>query len=165
MRKNLTREVQIRCKTKTKQSVMDALLTASAFDVPKALIDSESQRMAEQMREQMVSQGMNAKDAPFPVELFREGATRRVRLGLLVGEVVRAQQLQANEVQLRVLLGEMAESYEKPEEFIRWTLSQADRRAEAEAIVTEDNVVEWVLAAAKVQTKAVGVEELMKEAS
>jgi trigger factor len=88
-----------------------------------------------------------------------------VRLGLLVSEIVRAQQLQANEVQLRVLLGEMAESYEKPEEFIRWTLSQADRRAEAEAIVTEDNVVEWVLAAARVQTKAVSVEELMKEAS
>ncbi len=165
VRKNLTREVQIRCKTKTKQSVMDALLTASAFDVPKALIDGESQRMADQMREQMVSQGMNAKDAPFPVELFREGATRRVRLGLLVSEIVRAQKLQANEVQLRVLLGEMAESYEKPEEFIRWTLSQADRRAEAEAIVTEDNVVEWVLAAARVQTKAVSVEELMKEAS
>ena len=165
VQKNLAREVQGRCKTKTKQSVMDALLAASSFEVPKALVDGESERVANQMRQQMASQGMNVKDAPFPMELFKEGATRRVRLGLLVGELVRAHQLQANEVQLRVMLGEMAESYEQPEEFIRWTLGHAERRAEVEAIVTEDNVVDWVLSAAKVEDKQVGVEELMKEAS
>jgi trigger factor len=106
---------------------------------------------------------MNVKDAPIPAELFTEQATKRVRLGLLVGAIVRAENLQATEAQVRAMLAEMAESYEKPEEFIRWTLSNPERRAEAEAVVVEDNVVAWVQAGAKVSTKTLTVDELMKE--
>jgi len=163
--KNLRREVASRCKSKTKQSVMDALLASAFFDVPKALIDSEAQRMADQMRHQMEAEGMQVKGLPFSADLFKDQAAKRVRLGLMVGEVIKSKQLQANEVQLRVMLGEIAESYEKPEEFIKWTLGDAQRRAEAEALVVEDNVVNWVLESAKVEDKTVGVEELMKEAN
>lgn len=161
--KNLRREVSGRCKAKTKQAAMDALLASSAFDVPKALVQSEAQRMADGMRQDMSSRGMNVKDAPIPAELFTEQATKRVRLGLLVGAIVRAENLQATEAQVRAMLAEMAESYEKPEEFIRWTLSNPERRAEAEAVVVEDNVVAWVQAGAKVSTKTLTVDELMKE--
>ena len=161
--KNLKREVSGRCKAKTKQAAMDALMTVSTFDVPKALVQSESQRMADGMRQDMVSRGMNVKDAPIPAELFAEQATKRVRLGLLVGAIVRAENLQATEEQVRAMLTEMAESYEKPEEFIRWTLSNPERRAEAEAVVIEDNVVNWASQGAKTTTKSMTVDELMKE--
>ena len=161
--KNLKREVSGRCKAKTKQAAMDALMGVSAFDVPKALVQSESQRMADGMRQDMVSRGMNVKDAPIPAELFAEQATKRVRLGLLVGAIVRAENLQATEDQVRAMLAEMAESYEKPEEFIRWTLSNPERRAEAEAVVIEDNVVNWASQGAKITTKSMTVDELMKE--
>lgn len=161
--KNLKREVSGRCKAKTKQAAMDALMVVSSFDVPKALVQSESQRMADGMRQDMVSRGMNVKDAPIPAELFAEQATKRVRLGLLVGAIVRAENLQATEDQVRAMLSEMAESYEKPEEFIRWTLSNPERRAEAEAVVIEDNVVNWAAQGAKTTTKSVTVDELMKE--
>ncbi|MGA1336124.1 MAG: trigger factor, partial [Burkholderiaceae bacterium] len=161
--KNLKREVSGRCKAKTKQAAMDALMAVSTFDVPKALVQSESQRMADGMRQDMVSRGMNVKDAPIPAELFAEQATKRVRLGLLVGAIVRAENLQATEEQVRAMLAEMAESYEKPEEFIRWTLSNPERRAEAEAVVIEDNVVNWASQGAKTTTKSMTVDELMKE--
>jgi trigger factor len=161
--KNLKREVSGRCKAKTKQAAMDALMAVSAFDVPKALVQSESQRMADGMRQDMVSRGMNVKDAPIPAELFAEQATKRVRLGLLVGAIVRAEKLQSTEEQVRAMLAEMAESYEKPEEFIRWTLSNPERRAEAEAVVIEDNVVNWASQGAKTTVKAMTVDELMKE--
>jgi len=163
VQKNLEREVSGRCKAKTKQAVMDALLASASFEVPQALVQSESQRLADQMRQDMASRGMNVKDAPIPAELFAEQAIKRVRLGLLVGEIVRSQGLQANDAQVRGLLGDMAESYEKPEEFVRWTLSNPERRAEAEAVVVEDNVVIWALEAAQVQAVSISVEDLMKE--
>jgi trigger factor len=163
VQKNLEREVSGRCKAKTKQAVMDALLATASFEVPKALVQGESQRLADQMRQDMASRGMNVKDAPIPAELFTEQATKRVRLGLLVGEIVRSQGLQANDTQVRALLSDMAESYEKPEEFVRWTLSNAERRAEAEAVVVEDNVVRWALESAQVQDITISVEALMKE--
>jgi trigger factor len=144
---------------------MDALLATASFDVPKALVQSEAQRLADQMRQDMASRGMNVKDAPIPVELFTEQATKRVRLGLLVGEVVRSQSLHASEEQVHALLAEMAESYEKPEEFVRWTMSNPERRAEAEAVVIEDNVVRWALELAKVESVQISVENLMKEAA
>jgi trigger factor len=165
VKKNLEREVAGRCKAKTKQAVMDALLAQAFFDVPKALVQSESQRLADQMRQDMASRGMNVKDAPIPPELFAEQAAKRVRLGLLVGEIVRSQGLQASESQVHDLLSEMAESYEKPQEFIRWTMSNPERRAEAESVVIEDNVVTWTMDQARVESRTISVEELMKEAA
>lgn len=161
--KNLRREVEGRCKAKTKEAVMDVLTDAVSFDVPKALVESESQRMADQMREDMASRGMNVKDAPIPPDLFQDQAAKRVRLGLLVGEIVRSQALRPTEEQVRALVAEMAESYEKPEEFVRWTLSHRERRAEAEAVVIEDNVVVWAFETAQVEIKSLTVDELMKE--
>ena len=165
VKKNLEREVAGRCKAKTKQAVMDALLAQAFFDVPKALVQSESQRLADQMRQDMASRGMNVKDAPIPPELFAEQAAKRVRLGLLVGEIVRSQGLQASESQVHDLLSEMAESYEKPQEFIHWTMSNPERRAEAESVVIEDNVVTWTMDQARVESRTISVEELMKEAA
>lgn len=163
VRANLERETRARCKAKTKGSVMDALAAAAVFDVPQALVMQEAQRMAEQMQKDFESRGMNTKGMQMPVELFKDQAQKRVHLGLLVGEVVKKQKLQATEEQIRTFLGEMAQSYESPEKFVEWAMSQRDRRAEVEAVVIEDNVVEWVLAAAKVEEKATNTRELMQE--
>lgn len=119
--------------------------------------------MAEQMRRDFEQRGMNAKNMPLPVELFRDQAQQRVHLGLLVGEVVKKQKLQATEEQIRAFLSDMAQSYESPEKFVEWAMSQRDRRAEVEAVVIEDNVVAWVLAAAKVETATSNTRELMQE--
>jgi trigger factor len=162
--KNLRREVGARAKNKGKRSVMDALLAQATFEVPQALVDAEAQRMAEEMRDDMGRRGMNVKDAPLPPELFKEPATKRVRLGLLVGEIVKVQKLQPAEEAVKSMLQEMGQSYENPEEFVRWAMSNQQRRAEAEAVVLEDNVVAWVLQAAKVEQKTLDVESLMKEA-
>ncbi|MFM1881361.1 MAG: hypothetical protein RLZZ344_1595 [Pseudomonadota bacterium] len=163
--KNLRREIKARAKNKGKRSVMEALLAQATFEVPKALIDAESQRMAEDMRNDMASRGMNVKDAPFPPELFNEQAIKRVRLGLLVGEIVKEQKLQPSEEAVKGMLEEMGQSYENPEEFVRWAMSNPQRRAEAEAVVLEDNVVSWVLQSATVQSKSMDVETLMKESN
>lgn len=162
--KNLRREVAVRAKAKTKQSVMDALTSAATFDVPKALVQQESERLAEQMREDMRARGMKVDKAPFPAELFAAQAEKRVRLGLLVGDIVRQQNLQATAEEVRALLLETAQSYEDPEEFVEWTLSQSERRAEAQAVAIEDKVVAWVLAGAQVEILNTSVVDLLKPA-
>jgi trigger factor len=165
VRKNLAREVASRCKNKTKTAVMDALGAMSTFDLPKSLVSSESQRLAESTRQDLAARGMNVKEAPIPAELFEDQAKKRVRLGLLVGEIVKSKSLHPTEAQVKALVEDMASAYEKPEAFVNWFMTQPNQRAEAEAVVIEDNVVTWVLSNAKVVEESVTVEGLMADGS
>jgi len=112
----------------------------------------------------MTARGMNMKDVPIPADLFTEQATRRVKLGLLVGEIVRIKELRPTEAQIRSFVEELGSAYEKPDAFVNWFLDQPKQRAEAEAVVIEDNVVTWALSQAKVVDNPMTVEALMADA-
>ena len=162
IRRNLEREVKFRVLARNKSSVMDALLTVAELDVPKALVAGEVERMTESARADLKKRGVkDAENAPIPAEIFQPQAERRVRLGLVVGELVRANNLQARPDQLQAHIEEMAQSYEKPSEVVRWYLGDRQRMAEVEAVVIENNVADFVLGKAKVVDKAVPFDELM----
>jgi trigger factor len=162
IRANLEREVKARAHARTKGSVMDALATASTFDVPKALINNDVETRIAAAREDLKSRGVpNADTMPIPAEAFATESERRVRLGLIVGELVKAENLQATPEQVRTRIEDFSKNYEKPEEVVRYYLTNRERVAEVEAIVLEDNVVEHVLGKAKVESKSVGFDELM----
>jgi trigger factor len=162
VRKNLEREVKFRVQARNKSSVMDALVKAAELEVPKALVAGEVERMIQDMRADLKKRGMKDADtAPIPPEMFQAQAERRVRLGLVVGELVRSQNLQAKPDQLQAHIEELSQSYEKPAEVMRWYLSDRQRMAEVEAVVVENNVANHVLEKAKVTPKAVPFDELM----
>ncbi len=161
IKNNLGREVASRLKARTKDQAMAALLATSSFDVPKSLVESEKQRLAEGARSDLIARGMAAKDAPLPLDLFAPEAERRVRLGLLLGEVVRANNLQSRPDQIRKLVEEIAQSYEKPQDVINWYLSDRKRLADLETVALEDNVTNWVLQRAKVVDTPIEFDELM----
>ena len=161
IRTNLEREVASRLRARSKDSVMAGLLTAASFEVPKSLVEGEKQRLAEMARNDLVSRGVSAQEAPLPLDLFQPQAERRVRLGLLLGEVVRANGLQPRPDQIRKLVEEMAQSYERPQEVINWYLSDRKRLGELESVALEDNVTSWVLERAKVVETTVAFDELM----
>jgi trigger factor len=96
--------------------------------------------------------------------VFRPQAERRVRLGLVVAELVRANELQAKPEQLKAHVEELAASYEKPAEVVRWYFGDQNRLAEVEGVVIENNVTEFVLSKAKVTEKSVSFDELMGQA-
>ncbi|RJF98453.1 trigger factor [Noviherbaspirillum saxi] len=158
---NLEREVNGRAKSQTKDSVMNALIAASELDVPKALVDQDVERLIEMARQDMAQRGMNVKDMPFPPELFTSQAERRVRLGLILAEVVKANKLEATQDQVKSQVEEFAQSYEDPQQVLKFYFSDRRRLAEVEALVLEENVVNYVLGKAKVAEKAVGFDELM----
>ena len=162
IKKNLDREVKFRVLARNKSAVMDALVASSELDVPKALVDSEVERMVEAAREDLKKRGIKDADKfPIPAETFQPQAERRVRLGLVVAELVRANNLQARPDQLQAHIEEMAQSYEKPAEVVRWYLGDRQRLAEVEGIVIENNVTEFVLKSAKVNDKVIPFDELM----
>ena len=158
---NLEREVGTRAKGKTKDSVMGALIKVSELDLPKALVDQEVQRLIESTRQDMAQRGMNVKEMPFPPELFSAQAERRVRLGLILAELVKANNLQATPEQVKAQVEDFAQSYEDPKQVLKYYYSDRRRLAEVEALVLEENVVTYVLSQAKVISKSVAFDELM----
>ncbi|MDH5209062.1 MAG: trigger factor [Burkholderiaceae bacterium] len=161
IRANLEREVASRLRARTKDSVMAGLLTVATFEIPKSLVEAEKQRLGESARNDLVARGVAAKEAPLPLDLFAPQAERRVRLGLLLGEVVRKNGLQPRPDHIRKLVEEMAQSYERPQEVINWYLSDRKRLGELENVALEDNVTNWVLERSKVVDAPVAFDELM----
>ena len=158
---NLQREVSGRVKARNKDSVMDALIKVAELEVPKALIAQDSDRLAEMTRQDMAQRGMNVKDVPFPAELFAEKAERRVRLGLILSQLVGDNKLQATPEQVKAQIEDFAQSYEDPREVLKYYYSDRRRLGEIEALVLEENVVTYVLGLSKVTSKAVAFDELM----
>ncbi len=161
IKENLEREVRGRVKAKTKDSVMNALVAAVTFDLPRALVEQDTERLAEMTRQDMAQRGMKVNDVPFPKELFVPQAERRVRLGLILAELVKSNNLQATAEQIKAQVEDFAQSYEDPQQVVKYYYSDRNRLAEVEALVLEDNVVNYVLAKAKVAVKELAFDELM----
>jgi trigger factor len=160
---NLEREVKIRLKNRVKDQVMQALIDATKIEVPRALVETEIQRLQAQARQDLAARGIPVKDdMPIPAEVFEKQAQHRVNLGLILAEVVRAHNLHAKPEQVRAVVDEQAQSYEHPEEVVKWFYQSPERLRDIESMVLEDNVVAWVLAAAKVEDKAIAFDELME---
>ncbi len=162
IKKNLEREVKFRLMSRNKQAAMDALISKAELDLPNATVQAEVERLVEGARADLKQRGVKDFDkAPIPEDLFRAQAERRVRLGLAVAELVRANQLQAKAEQLKSHIDELAASYEKPADVVRWYYSDNKRMSEVESIVIENNVTEFILAKAKISEKTIAFDELM----
>ena len=162
IRANLEREVSNRTQARTKASVMDALAGAASFDVPKSLVNDDAEKRIAAAREDLKQRGVpNADTLPIPADAFTSESERRVRLGLLISELIQSEGLKVKPEQIRGKIEEFAQSYERPEEVIRYYISDKARLAEVEAIVLEDNVVQHVLSKAKVAEEKVSFDDLM----
>jgi trigger factor len=156
---NLEREVKRRVQTRVKEQVMSLLSDKSELEVPKALVAMEAQRILQQTQQDTAGRGL--KELPLPADMFSEQATRRVRLGIILAEVVKAQGLFAKPEQVRALVEELAQSYEEPEQVVSWYFESPDRLQEVESLALEENVVAWVMSQARVEDVATSFDDLM----
>jgi trigger factor len=162
IRTNLEREVKFRLLARNKQAAMDALASSAELDLPNSSVQSEINRMIEGARADLKQRGVKDADkAAIPDDIFRAQAERRVRLGLVVAELVRSNALQATPDQIKAHIDELAASYEKPADVVRWYYGDNQRMAEVEAIVIESNVTDFVLGKVKVTEKLISFDELM----
>ncbi len=158
---NLRLELKRKIDAKLKEQALAALRQHASFAVPKVLVEQEAQRMARQMAENLQQQGMKAEDVKLTPDMFRANAEERVALGLVLAEVVRTHGLQAKPDQVMALVQETAQTFEHPEAVVRWHYEKAERLNEFEALAVERNVVDWVLARARVGEKATSFRDLM----
>lgn len=165
VRSNLEREVKKRLEARVKHQVMEALLAANPIPVPRSLVEDEAKRMAQKALQDMQGRGFMAQNMPIEASWFTSEAERRVRLGLVMAEMVRAHSVEAKPEQVRAIVEDFAESFEQPQDVVRWYYSQPERMAEAEALALENNVVAWVLSQAQVNEKVVDFDELMGKSS
>ena len=164
VQKNLAREVKVRLLSRNKQAVMDALIASAELDLPTTAVQSEITRLMEGTRADLKQRGMKDADTtPMPDDIFRPQAERRVRLGLVVAELVRTNDLQAKPEQIKAHIEELAASYEKPADVMRWYYGDKNRLAEVEAVVMENNVTDFVLARAKVSEQSISFDDLMAQ--
>lgn len=162
IRDNIGREAQRRVKERNKESAMNVLLKVAQLELPNALLEHESERLMQQTMQDMEARGVRIpKGMPMPKDLFAERASKRVKLGLILAELVKKHELQAKPEQVKALIDEYAQSYERPEEVVRWYHADPSRMQDVENLVLEDNVVAWVMAGAKVSDQAATLNELM----
>jgi len=162
IRGNLEREVKFRLLGRNKQAALDALVANAELDLPQSIVQAELDRMVQGAREELKQRGIKDADkAPIPEDVFKPQAERRVRMGLVVSELVRQQGLQATPDQIKAHVEELSASYEKPSEVQRWYYSDNSRMAEVEGIVIEQNVTNYLLSLAKVTEKTISFDELM----
>jgi len=164
VRANVEREVKKRVDARLKQQALQALIDTTPLELPKSLVEQESQQLLERAVADLQSRGMKPEQLPqlnLQPAAFAETAKRRVALGLIIGELARTEGLQPKPAEVRAMVEQEAQTYESPAEVVKWFYMQPQRLSEMEGAALEANVVKWVLSKAKVADKDIAFDELM----
>ena len=166
VRTNIEREVAKRVEARVKAQALQALLDATPLELPKSLVGMEAQQLVERAAADLQARGMKPEQIPaLSPAAFEDTAKRRVALGLVIGELARAESLQPKPAEVRALVEQEAQTYESPAEVVKWFYMQPQRLSEMEGVALEANVVKWALSKAKVVDKPVPFDELMGSAT
>lgn len=161
VKKNMERELDQAVKTKVKNQVMDGLVEQNEVDIPAALVDEEIDRMRQQAVQQFGGgQGFDPKS--LPAEMFQDQAKKRVHVGLIVAEIIKSNELTADEEKVDAMLNEMASVYQEPQQVIDWYKNNPEQLNQLKAVVLEEQVVEKVLDSAKVEEKEMSYQDAVK---
>jgi len=164
VRANVEREVKKRVDARLKQQALQALIDTTPLELPKSLVEQESQQLLERAVADLQSRGMKPEQLPqlnLQPAAFAETAKRRVALGLIIGELARSEGLQPKPAEVRAMVEQEAQTYESPAEVVKWFYMQPQRLSEMEGAALEANVVKWVLSKAKAADKDIAFDELM----
>ena len=162
IRENMERELRDTIRTRMKNDAMDALLAHHELELPKALVEDESKRLMEQTRQNLVRQGAGSPTLQLQPALFEDQARRRVALGLLLAEIVKANDMIADPEKVRGRVASIASAYQDPEQVMSWYYADKQRLAEIESLVMEDEVVDWIVEHAKVNDEKTTFDAIMK---
>ena len=168
VRKNMDREVKNGLRNQVKSATFDALVAANDVEIPSAMlaqeIDRQRQQMSQQFTQQFGAQGAQSFDSSMlPDDLFKEQAEKAVKLGVLVSKVLADAKIEVDPARVEAYIDDMASSYEDPTEVIEYFKNDKQQRAQIEAVVLEDQIVDHILASAKVTDTAISYEDLLKE--
>jgi trigger factor len=158
---NLEREVKRRTQARIKEACMEILQANAEVELPRSLVSLEIERLRNQMLSDIQARGGQVKEDRISADMFKDQAERRVRLGLIIAEIVQKHDLGARPEQVRELVDEAAQSYEDPQEVVQWYYQDPERLQELESLALEDNVVAWVVSQVQAADEVMKFDELM----
>jgi len=161
VRNNMDRELEQALRSKLKSSVMDALYEKIQLTVPNTLVDMEVDSLMKPYIETAKRQKMKLEDLKLPRDVFEEQAKRRVALGLILGEIIQKNAIKLDSNKVRSTIEDLARSYERPDDVINWYYSDESRLTDVQQMVLEDQVIEWLVARAKVSDETVNFNDVM----
>lgn len=163
IRENMDRELERRVSAMNREHIFNKLMEANSIDLPKALVDNEIENLKHDMYHRLFGHEHhdNEKIPDFPRALFEDQARKRVHLGLLFAEYVKAHEIIADEERVDAMIEKFANAYENPNELREWYRGNSERRSEVESLVTEEMVAEKISAAAKLINKEMSYNEVM----
>ncbi|MFV1982480.1 MAG: trigger factor [Thiohalomonadales bacterium] len=162
---NMLLELSKKIHSELKASVMDKIIELNKLELPKALVDSESKALVQQMQSNLTQQGMKPDEMKLDPSMFTGQAERRVALGLILSEIVKQNDLKADLDSVKKAISKIAEPYDHPEEVVKWYYSDKNRLAEVESLVLEDKVVDWVMNLAEVSETTKSFKDVMQPKS
>lgn len=161
IRSNMEREVKQKTSTRIKEQVMDALLEANGINVPRAMVENESKALKQQAEAQMAQAGQ-ASSLDLPLNIFEGQAERRVKLGILISEIVKEHNIEVDQARVDGMIEENASTYENPQEIIDWYKENPEQRGAIENVVMEDQVVDWILEQVQTEEENLSFDDLLE---
>lgn len=161
IKQSLEQEVDKRIKARVKESVFQALVDETSFELPKAIVSAETNRLMQVAAQNLRQRGVDPAQVPMEPSVFETQAQRNAKLRMVLTELVNSNNLQASADQVRAMVDSFAQSFERPDELVSWYYADVKRLDEPAALATEENVVAWVLDKAKVTNKKIKFDELM----
>lgn len=160
VRENMERELRQKIKSRTKEQVMDALLGVHDIQVPQAMISKEAMALKQQTQQDMAQSGQQS-NVDLPLSVFEPQAERRIKLGLIIGEIIRRAEIEPDQSRVDEAIAEQAATFEEPQEIIDWYANNPQARSSVENVVMEDQAVDWILEQARVEEEALSFDELV----
>ena len=160
VRKNMERELNQAIKSKLKNALFEGLASINEVEVPSALVDQEVDALRKQAAQQFGGQGFDASQ--LPAELFQDEAKKRAKLGLLISEVIKKDDLKVDDDRVRAFLEDMAQAYQEPQQVIDFYLKNKEQLAQVQSAVLEEQVVDKLLESAQVTEVTLGYEDAIK---
>ncbi len=163
VKENMTRELSQALKQKRKQGTLDALVANNDVSLPESLVESEAQRMAQDMESKFSAQGIDVASMNLSAEGFKDQASERVKLGLLLSEVISKNEMEADGERVEEAIGELAATYEDPSAVVEWVHNSPEQMQAIQSNVLEEQVVDWLLEqdGVSVETEAVSFNDIM----
>ena len=165
VKSNMERELALGLKEKLKKSALDELYEKIEVEVPKVLIDEEVKNVMKPYEANAKQQNMSLADLNLPTDMFEEQAKRRVVLGLLLGEIIKNNEIKVDDAKVLTTIEDMSNSYERPQDVIDWYFSDETRLNEVKQMVLEDQTVEWIVDQAQVTEEVISFNDVMDKQS
>lgn len=165
IKESMTKELQRAVESKNRTVVLDALQEVVDVEIPKSLMEQEVKSLMDRAVQNIQQQGMNPADVNIEAEHFQEEAKKRVKLGLILGDVIKVNKLEATDDEVNAYIAEQASSYEDPAEVISWYSENPGAKSEIRAILVEGKVATKILAEAKVTEVTKSFDEVITPAA